>query len=248
MRTADLICLLFHIWKVCSLHSRLVLCNVLFHHCFYEAAQRGILQSVVGACPHACFYLWFSKKQGGSRGTALPYLSISRFLRRVTVTSSACVLIFNTHSFRFLHYFESHCRYFESTLRYALLTCSWFLFPWILSWIPTVSPVYGWSFIFLPSSFQISRACISFFSKTNRACVDGKTQRKDRSPIKAPPGSGGRVCAAWKLCTLCFQHPPRFLFYFASSREIYQPPFTCLLSIRASQFHMGRLTHHHKLY
>ena len=32
--------------------------------------------------------------------------------------SSACVLIFNTHSFRFLHYFESHCRYFESTLRY----------------------------------------------------------------------------------------------------------------------------------
>ena len=68
-------------------------------------------------------------------------------------------------------------------------------FFWILPWIPTVSPVYGWSFIFLPS-FQISRACISFFSKTNRACVDGKTQRKDRSPIKAPPpGSGGRVCS-----------------------------------------------------
>ena len=123
MRTADLICLLFHIWKVCSLHSRLVLCNVLFHHCFYEAAQRGILQSVVGACPHACFYLWFSKKQGGSRGTALPYLSISRFLRRVTVTSSACVLIFNTHSFRFLHCSQSHCRCFESTRRYEL--CSW---------------------------------------------------------------------------------------------------------------------------
>ena len=33
--------------------------------------------------------------------------------------SSACVLIFNTHSFCFLHHSESHCRYFESTLRYA---------------------------------------------------------------------------------------------------------------------------------
>ena len=46
------------------------------------------------------------------------YLWISRFLRRVAVMSSACVSILNTHSFRFLHYFESHCRYFESTLRY----------------------------------------------------------------------------------------------------------------------------------
>ena len=39
------------------------------------------------------------------------------FLRRAAVTSFACVLVFKTHSFRFLHYFESHWQYFESTLR-----------------------------------------------------------------------------------------------------------------------------------
>ena len=32
--------------------------------------------------------------------------------------SSACVLIFKTHSFRFLHWSESHYWCFESTLRY----------------------------------------------------------------------------------------------------------------------------------
>ena len=178
------------------------------------------------------------------------YMWISRFLRRVAVKSSACVLIFNTHSFRFLHYFESNCRYFESTLRYALLICSWFLFPWILSWIPTVSPGVWMKFHLPPLLLPKKSSLYLFFSKTNRACVDGKTQRKDRSPIKAPPpgSEGGRVCAPWKLCTLCFQHPPRFLFYFTSSREIYQPPFTCLLSIRASQFHIGEFTHHHELY
>ena len=33
--------------------------------------------------------------------------------------SSACVLIFKTHFFRFMHCSESHYRYFESTLRYV---------------------------------------------------------------------------------------------------------------------------------
>ena len=51
-------------------------------------------------------------------GPVYPYLWISRFLKRVAVTSSACVLIFKTHSFRFLHCSESHYRCFESTLRY----------------------------------------------------------------------------------------------------------------------------------
>ena len=43
---------------------------------------------------------------------------MSRFLKRVAVKSSACVLIFKTYSFRFLHCSESHFRCFESTLRY----------------------------------------------------------------------------------------------------------------------------------
>ena len=38
------------------------------------------------------------------------YLLISRFLKRVTVTSSACVLISKTHSFCFLLCSESHYR------------------------------------------------------------------------------------------------------------------------------------------
>ena len=52
---------------------------------------------------------------------------ISRFLKRVTVTSSPFVLILKTHSFRFLHCSESHYRCFESTLRhvfYLLLVLS----------------------------------------------------------------------------------------------------------------------------
>ena len=51
-----------------------------------------------------------------------PYLWISRFLKMVAVPSSAFVLIFKTHSLRFLHCSESHDRCFESTLRYAVHT------------------------------------------------------------------------------------------------------------------------------
>ena len=52
-----------------------------------------------------------------------------------------------------------------------------------------------WMKFHLPPLLPNKSSLYLFFSKTNRACVDGKTQRKDRSPIKAPPGSGGRVCS-----------------------------------------------------
>ena len=69
--------------------------------------------------------LWFGPKTpwcwSDLAKRLLAYLWISRFLRQVEVTFSAFVLISNTHSFHFLQYFESHCRYFESTLRFDSL-------------------------------------------------------------------------------------------------------------------------------
>ena len=75
------------------------------------------------------------------------YLWISRFLKRVTVTSSACVLIFKTHSFRFLHCSESHYRCFESTLRYAQTPWKWLpIGQWIWGSISYPSRMLWWPF------------------------------------------------------------------------------------------------------
>ena len=58
---------------------------------------------------------------GGNTRKVTSYLWISRFFKRVVVTSSAWVLIFKTHSFRYLHCSQSHYRCSESTLRYGSL-------------------------------------------------------------------------------------------------------------------------------
>ena len=75
---------------------------------------------------------------------------ISRFLKRVTVTSSACVLIFKTHSFCFLHCSESHYRCFESTLRYAYLE----------------SPIWHNTWLFSPDQALLTSNCFSKWKRT----------------------------------------------------------------------------------